>query len=106
MTIKENRRKIPSKSELLVTAVLAIQFFTYLFTIFGNPIKAGFEIGRKVENLQTQFMYHCQNDSTFRYMVNTRFDANAADHLEFKSYIYPRVKALMPSNTRASGRSQ
>jgi hypothetical protein len=84
--IQPNHRK-PYWTELLVTSVLAVQFITYLFSIFGNPIKAGFELGRKVENMSTQFSQHCIADTAFHYLVLTKFAENSSDLIAIKKDI-------------------
>jgi len=89
-----------TRTELLVTVVLLLQFITYLFGIFGNPIKAGFDFGRKVENLQTQFTSHCYMDSSWKQTMNLRFEANAADHNAIKHDIQLIKKAVIKPNMK------
>ncbi len=91
-----------TRTELLVTSVLLLQFMTYIFGIFGNPIKAGFELGRKVESLQLQLTNHCISDSSWKQLINLRFDVNASDHAVIKYDMQQIKKAVIRPNPRAS----
>jgi hypothetical protein len=74
---------------------------TYLFGIFGNPIKGAFEIGRKVEDLQNKFGAHCVIDSSWRCEIISKFDANAADHASLKlDMLQVKEAVLRPSNRK------
>jgi hypothetical protein len=86
---QENRRMV-TLTEKIVIAVLTLEFLTYLFGIFGNPIKAGFELGQHVERLQTDFTYHVHTDSMFRVFSLDQLNVNAQDHAEFKKELWSR----------------
>jgi hypothetical protein len=94
---KYTERKM-TRTEILVMSVLMLQFLTYLFGIFGNPIKAGFELGRKVEILQNQFVDHCHADTLFRAVIMSNFESNAQDHATLKlDMLQVKEAVLRPS---------
>jgi hypothetical protein len=94
MTQQPNRRK-PSWIEWPVTSVLLVQFITYLFSIFGNPIQAGIEMNQRVSVMQAQFTAHAQADTLFKQLIVTKFMENAADHALLKNDIQEIKQAVI-----------
>jgi hypothetical protein len=84
--IKESCHKY-TQGEMLVLIVLSVQFISFIFNIFGNPIKAGFDLGRKVEAMDVKFEKQNEIDTLFRSAIMSKIAENTASILILRSDI-------------------
>lgn len=69
-----------TRVEILVVIVMFLQGINYLFTLFGNPVRWGVDLGKRVTTLERTVTEKCCADSNF-------YAANVADHTAMKNDI-------------------
>jgi hypothetical protein len=92
-----------TRVEIIVIAAAALQILTYLFGDHWNPITWGYSIGQKVAEIRRDLNTHVQADSTWKSLIITKFEANAADHTEIKADVKDIREYIFSKGIAAQG---